>query len=186
MMLAFAQDLVEDSFTGDCVEDVAVDIGVTKLPYFVDKSKAIAAADEYQDRASQGPIDQTHLVGYDTLVRILDPKYYPPEHTLESLKGLFERHTLRVMLRDDEHLGSRDAQRDFIYQLWSGSTSLPGWRMEWAKQLEIDEATGGEAEMSSTRAREAAALRDVKSLEALCTKRVVQYLQDTQPYLHPA
>ncbi|KAF3358468.1 hypothetical protein VdG1_00028 [Verticillium dahliae VDG1] len=67
LMQHFALDLT-DAIEGD---GVAVDLGLTTLPYFPDKSAAIA------DEGRYGDAEQVFLAGYDTLVRIFDPKYYP-------------------------------------------------------------------------------------------------------------
>ncbi|CAG8907599.1 unnamed protein product [Penicillium salamii] len=52
-----------------------VDIGVTRNPYFVDKATAIETSDSYPVA-----LEQVHLTGYDTLIRIFNSKYYP-QHT---------------------------------------------------------------------------------------------------------
>ena len=182
MMVALAQDLVEDADVSHT--RVAVDVGVTKLPYFVDKSNAILESPDYHHEKAEEPPSQIHLVGFDTLVRILDTKYYPPDHTLEPLQGLFHRHGLRVTLRLDDDFGTRAEQQTYIEKLKTPTDGLfaPGWEPGWGQKIEVDENHDAKEGVSSTRAREAAADDDVKTLETLCSRRVTEIIQDTKPY----
>ena len=182
MMAAFAQDLLDQVQRTD--SSLVVDVGVTKLPYFVDKAKTIADAIEYRNDKSPNPISQLHLIGYDTLIRVLDTKYYPPDHTLESLKDLFAHHGLRVTLRADEALGDKRDQRNHVERL-SLQSQPPvgvGWQPDGAQQIEIDEAKDVEDAVSSTRARKAAYRGDTMELESLCPSRVTQCIAEMQPY----
>ena len=182
MMSAFAQDVLEDVKDLNGHRDSAIDIGVTKMPYFVDKSKAIAKVSEYQGSENHQTVSQVHLVGYDTLIRILNPKYYPPDHTLDSLEDLFEEHSLRVTLRMDEDFESVDKQRDYVERLKVEPSFAAGWRTEWGKKVEIDESKGGEEAASSTKAREAAERGQNEKLEDLCTSRVIHFIKEAKPY----
>lgn len=60
-----------------------IDIGVTKKPYFVDKAAAIE-----ESRVYASPLEQVHLTGFDTLIRILNP-------TLRPLEPFLTHHRLR-------------------------------------------------------------------------------------------
>lgn len=82
----------------------AIDIGVTSQPYFHLKSSAIEGSGIYGDGA--GPT-QIHIIGYDTLIRLFDTKYYPPSHSLAVLAPFLARHRLRVHLRPGQWGGGR-------------------------------------------------------------------------------
>ena len=85
--------------------EIIVDVGVTKEARFVDKMAALEKYGDYGFDDGEGkrrPAEQVHLTGFDTLVRLLDVKYYPPEHSLRPLEGLFERHRVRVTRRVDD------------------------------------------------------------------------------------
>ena len=173
MMVAFAWDLLDDAQATPDHAGLGVDVGVTKLPYFVDKAAAIAQAPEYKPvEVSSSVVEQVHLVGYDTLIRILDTKYYPPHHTLDSLDGLFEHHSLRVTLRADDKLGNVDDQKDYVRRLSGEPPVAPGWRSEWASKINMDDSSGAEGTVSSTRARKAVADGDLQELESLCSPRI--------------
>ena len=112
-----------------------VNVGVTKEARFVDKMIALEKHGDYavEDVDGEGkmrPVEQVHLTGFDTLVRLLDGKYYPPEHTLRPLEGLFERHRVRVTRRVDDAWWvilfwsicaglNFDLGAEILYALWS-------------------------------------------------------------------
>jgi nicotinamide-nucleotide adenylyltransferase len=50
----------------------ALDIGLTTEAFFTDKAAAITESNEYPNG-----VRQTYLLGYDTIIRFLAPKYYP-------------------------------------------------------------------------------------------------------------
>jgi nicotinamide-nucleotide adenylyltransferase len=155
----------------------AIDIGVTKKPYFVDKAAEIEACDSYPS-----PLEQVHLTGYDTLIRILNPKYYPPEYTLDPLTSLFSQHRLRVTLRPSDEWGTKDEQREFVESIARGDMENQGVRKEWAKRITLVEGRApGAPSVSSTRAREAAqsALED---LDWLVPDNVRQFVLSEKPY----
>ncbi|KAJ5172452.1 hypothetical protein N7492_005045 [Penicillium capsulatum] len=155
-----------------------VDIGVTKKPYFVDKASAIEASGCYPDR-----LEQVHLTGYDTLIRILNPKYYPPEHTLEPLSPLFSRHRLHVTLRPDDEWGGREEQREFLRSLARGDREHEGGRRDWAEKIQLVEGkTAEEHAVSSTKAREAAQ-SESHDLNWLVPSRVREFMLLEKPYL---
>ena len=183
MMETLAQDLIDESDASH--RHLAVDVGVTKLPYFVDKSNAILESPDYENGNSEEPPSQIHLVGYDTLVRILDTKYYPPDHTLEPLQGLFFRHGLRVTLRLDNDFGTRSEQETYIKKLKTKTDApfAPGWEPSWGQKIEVDENEDAKEAVSSTRVRKAASNGDVKTLEVLCSPRVTEAILEFKPYL---
>jgi nicotinamide-nucleotide adenylyltransferase len=89
MMEAFAQALQQDT-------RVDIDLAVTTEAYFHAKSAAIVSL-PYCSCSSQ-----VFLCGFDTLVRIFNPKYYPGNTMRTHLGPFFERATLRVTVREDE------------------------------------------------------------------------------------
>jgi nicotinamide-nucleotide adenylyltransferase len=174
MMTLFAQDLHADlkaSYPTAQDDLPQIDIGVTKKPYFVDKAAAIETSGVYPS-----PLEQVHLTGYDTLVRIFNPKYYPPEHTLQPLEPFLTQHRLRVMMRPDDEWGGRKEQEEFLLHLAQGGREHEGAKREWARRIEMVEGkkAGGQA-VSSTRARQAASSGD-DLLRSLVPKSVCDYV----------
>lgn len=188
MMELFARDLrthlattKADTASSEATEEMkhipAIDIGVTKKPYFVDKAAEIEACDFYPT-----PLEQVHLTGYDTLIRILNPKYYPPHHNLDPLIPLFSQHRLRVTLRPSDEWGSKDEQREFIDSISRGDMEKQGVRREWAQRITLVEGRDpGAPSVSSTRAREATQSA-VEDLNWLVPDNVRRFLLSETPY----
>lgn len=192
MMWAFARDLRRGlDEGGGGAEGVSVDICLSRQPYFHDKSEAIARSGFY----GGGP-EQVVLVGYDTLVRIFDPKYYgsvsaaasagPGEETplRRALDPFFGRAVLRVTARADAEWGGRDEQAAYLEDLLKGDgLERIGGSKEWAKRIEIAEGRKeGEAVVSSTLARDAAKSRDGARLEELVTHGVKRWIDGEKLY----
>ena len=187
MMTIFAEDLLK-TLPAEAKRDdaIAVDIGVTKLPYFMDKSAAIISSGIYQPDPKtheEEPVEQVHLVGFDTLIRIFNPKYYPPTHTLDPLEPLFRHHRLRVTYRDDQELGDKQEQDRYLQDIRDGKREDEGGKREWADKIEMVEGHGkGEEAISSTKIREAVAKRDVDGVKRLCTEGVANWIQEERLY----
>ncbi|MCJ1473125.1 hypothetical protein MMC13_001776 [Lambiella insularis] len=187
MMTIFAEDLLH-SLSSKTKEEsnIAVDIGITKHPFFIDKCSAIASSGIYQAEPStthETPIEQVHLVGFDTLIRLLDSKYYPPSHTLAPLQSLFEHHRLRVTYRADDDWGGRSEQDTYLQDLRDGKREDEGGRREWAEKIQLVEGRrAGEKAISSTRIRNAVQGEDVKLIHELCTEGVADYVLDEKLY----
>ncbi|KAH8592789.1 cytidylyltransferase [Bisporella sp. PMI_857] len=154
---------------------VGVDIGVIKLPYFVDKAAAIARSEVYGE---PGEVEQVHMTGFDTLIRVLDPKYYG-DKGLSVLDAFFERNRLRVTYRTDDEWGSRDEQDGYLAALGRGERGIEGAKGEWVRDGRIEMVEGrrdGEQIISSTRVRKVAGERDRDTLEKLVTKGVAGWI----------
>ena len=187
MMTLFAEDLLRSLPAKSNMDgSIAVDIAITKHPYFIDKSKAIAASGMYQSnpfKSGEDPIKQVHLVGYDTFIRLLNSKYYPPSHTLTPLQDLFEHHRLRVTYRGDDEWGDREEQDAYLQDLKDGKRDHEGGRKEWADKIQMVEGKkAGESVVSSTKVRKAAQAGDGDSLKELCAESVANYILQEKLY----
>ncbi|KAL8393958.1 hypothetical protein RB599_006160 [Gaeumannomyces hyphopodioides] len=166
-----------------------IDMALTTLPYFHQKSEALAAAepDVFLPRQpnSDQRAQQVILVGFDTFTRILDPKYYPPRQIDEVLGPMFERATLRVTLRADasavdiweqrRHVSAVRMGRDCEWMRWA-------WRENIVVAEEAHMALGAETDISSTRARAAAAQQDWALLATQVPPTVAQWIQERGLY----
>ncbi|CAD6445377.1 2b2914d1-e173-433b-bb84-b9cd0c470f3c-CDS [Sclerotinia trifoliorum] len=124
-----------------------IDIALTSLPYFHSKSAAIEASSIYPKGTTH-----IHCTGYDTLIRVLNPKYYPPTHDLSPLIPFLSNHKLRVTYRSENSLTLSD-QDTYLSSL---PTQLPtlGGKSEWISEKRIYMSSGLEGEeISSTRVR---------------------------------
>ena len=175
-----------------------IDIGVTKKPFFMDKAASIDESGVYGEVGGDGRggvpggVEQVHLVGFDTLTRIFDKKYYP-ERGLKALEPFLERHRIRALSRPDESgdlgkakneegWGGRDEQEEWVRRIERGEREGEGLRREWAGKIELVDG-GGEMEgVSSTKAREAVKREDWAELEELLGKEVADYVKEQKLY----
>ncbi|KIW67762.1 hypothetical protein PV04_06992 [Phialophora macrospora] len=168
------------------VEEPIIDIGITKLPYFVDKASSITASDMYKNPDQEdGVVEQIHLTGFDTLLRIFTPKYYPKhDPPLSALEPFLKHHRVRATIRVDpdspsenlkdtqktEVASSADAsaapktpdfttaegQMKYLEGIREGSLEKEGLKREWADRVDLVVDEDGETEgVSSTRVRNA-------------------------------
>lgn len=186
------------------VDELPVDIGLTTYPYFHDKSAAIARAAEYDfttsPASSTSPTtQQIFLAGYDTLIRIFNPKYYSPPVPEEgvipqnedkvhgdktpmqiSLDPFFSRARLRVTMRTDADWGGREEQVGYIERILHGDElEKIGGRREWAQRVEMVEAMEDKdgLVLSSTEARDAIQSKDWARLKKLVPESVAALIE---------
>ena len=208
MMYGFARDLTESLSGSGSGGGIVVDIGVTTQPYFHSKSAAVAESPFYhrpttgeEEKAPQLEPDmlQVYLTGFDTLIRIFNPKYYPgPSSTstdtstsamAASLDPFFARARLRVTARVDadagDDWGDAEAQNAYLEGLRRGALVRVGGRTEWADRVELD-AQGKEEEgappVSSTRVRDAVVRGDWDVLRSLVSVRVAAWIREHALY----
>lgn len=74
-------------------KNIPTSVAITTCAKFVDKDKIIR-----QNFSSHGLI--SYLVGFDTIVRILDPKYYFPQSLSEALKQFMSSTNFFCLTRD--------------------------------------------------------------------------------------
>lgn len=183
---------------------VTVDIGVTKKPYFHDKAATIAASGVYcdhpppnqedgEDANHRDKMEQVYLVGFDTLIRLLDPKYYPPSRTsLRALDPFFSTSRVRVTRRAGRDYGrgkggGRELQDEYVRALAAGEREEEGGRREWARRVQLVGRSGGEEEaeeemISSTKVREAMRSGDEEVMKRLVPEAVRNFILDQGLY----
>ncbi|KAK3714155.1 hypothetical protein LTR37_007957 [Vermiconidia calcicola] len=181
LMSIFAGDLIESlKKESEEYSVVPVDIGVTTVPYYTDKSAAIESEGQQWYPAKPKHI---HLVGFDTLTRFFAAKYYqkfdPP---FSALEPYFDAgHGLRVTLRPDDEYGSVDDQKAFVKRLENGEMEKEGGKKEWAKQIELL-SPNLKAGVSSTRVRKAAKARDWEEVVKLTTPSTSEWVKSEKLY----
>lgn len=150
MMDAFGRQLLEDVAASDGEEDLEIDVAVTTMPFFHEKSQAMAA----QYSASSPPPQQTFLAGFDTLIRIFNPKYYGGgDGGMQAALGpFFEAARLRVTLRPDDEWGS--AEEQMAYVRGGGGLKLQevGGDDAWLGRVDVVEGVGEVVSSSMVRA----------------------------------
>ncbi|KJZ73090.1 hypothetical protein HIM_07474 [Hirsutella minnesotensis 3608] len=183
MMEAFARSLLAGRFEEEGVE---VDVAVTTMPYFHDKARAIADSGAYHDEVAGEP-EQMFAVGFDTLIRVFNPKYYgddaegePRQTGMRAALGpFFECARLRVTLRPDDAWGGREEQLAYVRGLASGRLEELGGTREWAARVEVEDGQGEEEEVgvSSSRAREIVRRSGVEGLDGLVDGEVGAWIE---------
>ncbi|KAI4199359.1 MAG: hypothetical protein LQ350_004648 [Teloschistes chrysophthalmus] len=192
MMTVFAQDLLDKYSTSPSQntssyeanrDDLAVDIGVTKKPYYNDKAVAIEESRQYADAKTNEQPQQVHLLGFDSLIRLLDRKYYPPDHTLALLNPFFERHRVRVTMRSQEGTdwGYSSDQERYLEVLAKGGAENVGGKREWVERIELVEGEG--EDVSSTKVREYSGKKNWDEVEKLVGKRTKEWIENEGLYM---
>ncbi|KAI0843590.1 Nucleotidylyl transferase [Hypoxylon sp. FL0890] len=185
MMYIFAQDLLQSAskIAESKKECEGVDIAVTTEPYFHAKSRAVAESDFYRGTGSAGPIEQVYLTGFDTLIRIFNPKYYPNDSMARVLDPFFAHSRLRVTMRPDAEWGGAAEQVAYLEQLRRGELERVGGRTEWVDRIEmVDGRKDGEEVVSSTKVREAVLRQDWDALKKLVSKGVATWIRQEGLY----
>jgi nicotinamide-nucleotide adenylyltransferase len=159
---------------------LSVDVGVTTEPYFHDKAQAIQSSGLYGE--DEGP-EQVFLAGFDTLIRIFNPKYYNDEGGMQAALGpFFAACRLRITLRGDDDWGSAEEQRVWVRSLeqkGEGGIEDRGGRAEWLDRIELVHGVEGEA-VSSSRVREAA--RTGGDLDRMVGPEVGRWIEEAELY----
>ncbi|KAG9200139.1 hypothetical protein G6514_007617 [Epicoccum nigrum] len=190
LMTAFAEDfsrILKKQSDDIELANLSIDIGLTKEPYYTDKS--IAIKDTVPPFYSSNPI-HVHLTGYDTLIRFCNPKYYsqydPP---LSALKPFFDTgHKLRVTQRptnpqdkSSNEFGTTKEQQKYVDDLKNGRREKDGFKSEWGQNIDMVQANEGVG-ISSTRVRNAAKDGRWDIVESLCTEGVTAWIKDQGLY----
>jgi nicotinamide-nucleotide adenylyltransferase len=180
-------------------ETFGVDLGLATVPYFHDKSAALAESGFYNGEEGAdgvGETEQVFLVGYDTLIRIFNPKYYGPLDSTaqvaspeatpmqKALGPFFARAKLRVTMRADDEWGGADEQKAYLENLYKAEgLSEVGGNKDWASRIEMVEGrkAGGDI-VSSTYARAAAQARDSGKLDLMVTPEVRWWIEQENLY----
>lgn len=192
LMTAFAEDLSRSLNDGnssprDEVANISIDIGLTKEPYYSDKSAAIS--NSRPPCYPSNPI-HVHLVGYDTLIRFCNPKYYPKhDPPLSALQPFFNSgHKLHVTQRpadpsdkSSNEFGTIEEQEKYLQDLREGQQEQAGFEPAWGKSIDMAQADDSVG-VSSTRVRNAAKEGKWDEVGRLCTESVAAWIKDQELY----
>lgn len=173
MMEIFASDLLSSFQSKNGGGEVGVDIALIAAPYFHDKARIIEESGIYPE-----DVEQVHLTGYDTLIRFLNPKYYPPKHDLSPLTPFLAKHKLRVSYRAGGEWGGKEEQDGWLRAMGEGEVEKLGGRREWVDEgrIVLVDTRGEKGVVSSTKVREAVGNGDKEQLGKLVTKGVGEWI----------
>ena len=166
-------------------EQAIIDVGVTKKAMFMEKAQVIEESGFYRlPPGAKGEVEQVHLTGYDTLIRLLDTKYYPPGHTLAPLKTLFEKHRIRVTRRPSDWWGSMDSQDGYLKNLASGGFEQVGARREWGDRIQLVDGKleKWQPRISSSRVRDEVRPGNIKNVIDKVPKSILDHIVEQRLY----
>ena len=131
---------------------------------------------------------QWWLLGFDTLRRLVDGKYYPPSGSLEVLAPLFEGVRVgntvgkgnRVVVVKRGEGDSNSEQDRFIRGLSlgrevEGGFRGVGWNVDWGGRVDV--VDGFEGGVSSTAVREAMGRGNREGVKGMCGGGVAEYIR---------
>ncbi|KAM0255033.1 hypothetical protein ACHAQJ_006181 [Trichoderma viride] len=183
MMEGFGHELL-GSLEGDNVNGKPeIDLAVTKMPYFHDKARAIAESGFSGDQEPE----QIFLAGFDTVIRIFNPKYYSTETVAGTEGGMkaalgpfFERARLRVTMRTDDEWGGEEEQVEYVRGLGEGKLDEVGGDVAWAGRVDLVEGRGDG--VSSSKVREMVKKGEKEGLERLVDGEVLRWIEEEGLY----
>ncbi|KAM0455752.1 hypothetical protein ACHAO4_003827 [Trichoderma viride] len=178
MMEGFGHELLK-SFAAN--EGPAIDLAVTKMPFFHDKARVIAESGFYAAGGNPEP-EQIFLAGFDTVIRIFNPKYYGSEGggMKAALGPFFERARLRVTMRTDDEWGGEDEQVEYVKGLGEGRLDEVGGDKAWAGRVDLVE--GRKGGVSSSRVRELVKSEKREGLEEMVDGEVLGWIDEEGLY----
>lgn len=180
MMEGFGHELLK-SFEGQQPE---IDLAVTKMPYFHDKARVIAESGFYAAGGNPEP-EQVFLAGFDTVIRIFNPKYYGSESEGGGMRAalgpFFEKARLRVTMRTDDEWGGEDEQVDYVKGLGEGKLDEVGGDKAWAGRVDLVEGRKGSG-VSSSRVRELVKRNKREELEEMVDGEVLGWIDEEGLY----
>ncbi|EHK16046.1 uncharacterized protein TRIVIDRAFT_25247, partial [Trichoderma virens Gv29-8] len=173
MMEGFGRDLLGSLELEGGVRP-EIDLAVTKMPYFNDKARVIGESGFYSSWGGQEP-EQVFLAGFDTVIRIFNPKYYGEGGMRAALGPFFERARLRVTMRTDDGWGGEAEQREYVRGLGEGKLDEVGGDVAWAGRVDLVEGTGDG--VSSSKVREMVKTGEKDGLERLVDEEVMGWIE---------
>lgn len=188
MMEMFCSDLLLN-IPENQKENLIIDIGIISNPYFVDKIDTIELSGLYPPN-----MEHIYLIGFDTLARIMNPRYYPPNHTLERLQLCLTKHRFLVLYRPGDRFGSKSEQDAFLADIANGSLDAIAGQRDWVREgrikfYEVSNCINSDDGnvISSTKVRDIIKQRDEKliktSLGKLLTPQVREWIECNRLYI---
>lgn len=153
----------------------AVSIALTNHAKFVDKSTSITDFFKRESPKEVAVPRLTFLLGFDTLIRVLDPKYYSPLKMLDALHEFMATTDMFALTRADDSQAVDD-QLLLVHRIESGE--YPETPSLWARNIIIqpfDESQSHIASVSSSSVRQAIQSGQVVNLPLL--SEVVEYIK---------
>ncbi|KAK9460081.1 uncharacterized protein V1516DRAFT_626971 [Lipomyces oligophaga] len=107
---------------------IKVAIAITPFARFIDKAEAVADA-------FPGVQEQEYLTGFDTLIRLLDSKYYPGQSLSTALDKFMSQCSIVCYIRDSPSYGTASEQQSYVDDIGNGKNDqIP---RAWASKIDL-------------------------------------------------
>ncbi|CDR41187.1 CYFA0S06e03466g1_1 [Cyberlindnera fabianii] len=159
--------------------DVPVFVTLTNKPIFADKSLLVQ---DWIKNTVDGVLEKvklTFLLGYDTLIRVFDNKYYRPTPTVVALDEFMSKTDLFALTRDDDSQHTADEQMEYLAKIKRGED--PECRKEWGEQIFLVEGEPDFLDISSSNIRKSIEMGSQK-WSALTFESIADYIRQCKPY----
>jgi nicotinamide-nucleotide adenylyltransferase len=158
--------------------NVPVYVILTDQPIFADKSIQV----QEWIKSTVGVINDlrlTFLLGFDTLVRVFDNKYYKPVPTTVALKDFMEHNDLFALTRDGDKDYSVEEQLKYVDHIREGKNVE--CLSEWSEKIFVDQGNDDLLEVSSSQIRSEIASGD-ESWKKDTLEPIANYIDEHNPY----
>ncbi|OUM51606.1 hypothetical protein BVG19_g716 [[Candida] boidinii] len=177
---------------------VSVSIGITTFAMFTDKSKEINSyinnlkINENGNVTYSNNIKLIFLMGYDTLIRVLNPKYYLPNSLKDSLSDFMENCDLFTLTRSSSsefespsHENNQEINSQFQYLQDIKENKIEGIPKEWGPKIHLVNGDLNSISISSSEIRKKASVNNnesAKFLEDVTFKEISDYIRTNNLY----
>ena len=162
--------------------NINVSVGLTKHAKFVDKSSCVRRYIKEKDLLLSKALDHlnlTFLVGFDTLIRIFNPKYYLPFKVSQALAEFMKTTDIFCLSRSDED-NSFSEQAKYVMDIEKGNhEDIPA---DWASRIFFELKDKDETStISSSSVRKDAKING-QDWEKSVIPEIVTYIKEHTPY----
>jgi nicotinic acid mononucleotide adenylyltransferase len=138
---------------------INIAVGFTPHAKFVDKAKAI-------ESWFQNPVELVFILGYDTIIRLFDPKYYNSIPVKDALASFFENH--KLVCADRKGSTGDDDQK-----FWNRIKN--DYNPDLITRIQLDQDT---AAISSTMARSLLSSSSDEGLDKVLDLSIIQFIRE--------
>ncbi|WBW75443.1 nicotinamide-nucleotide adenylyltransferase [Schizosaccharomyces osmophilus] len=150
-----------------------VSIALCKYALFADKCVCLS---KYCS-----PKEQIYLVGFDTLIRILNCKYYPEKSIQKTLSPFFERSRILCFYRETDDSTREELQKTYPSKLEKGE--LENVATEWSTRIHFAKLDSNMGKgVSSTAIRKAISSGNEGVQSRMIPNEVLTIIKVTNPY----
>ncbi|SMN20107.1 similar to Saccharomyces cerevisiae YCL047C POF1 Protein involved in the filamentation pathway [Maudiozyma saulgeensis] len=166
MMHLLSQSL-QDKFS-----NLTPTVAICKSARFVDKSNGVR-----KEMFTAGKI--VYLLGFDTITRVLDPKYYLPQTLKEAMTEFMSQTEFFCLTRGEEgQNNSQDIAKQAKYvESISNGDCEPIIPRKWGSKIKIEVNENEYCSISSSSIRKDLICREYRAVEKKLPNRILEYIK---------